>query len=193
MGRTLLRPLGQAAFLMILAIWLACGCAPAFAANSVDTGQLPDGSFIYEVKIGDLMADSTYYDNQTVQVSGEVVGDRIREESGTDYCWITLAAPQSETSGSVEVLVTNELADQITTYGHYGTTGSTVRVMGTFHANCSAHDGLEDIHATDLTVESAGSSTPDVLNTSELAASLLFAALGLVALFAYQRYRARSR
>lgn len=177
---------------------LAAVCAlasplPAQASNSVSTGQLPDGSFIYEVEIADLTADETYYDNQSVQVTGEVVGDRIREENGSDYCWITLTALHGEDSASVQVLVTNAQADAIDSYGRYGVTGSKVRVMGTFHANCAAHEGLEDIHASSLTVVDRGSSSQDEFNASDLLASGLLVILGVVLFLGYRQYRARSR
>lgn len=180
----------------VMALACACllSCTPqAYASNSVSTSQLPDGSFIYEAEIADLTSDETYYDNQSVQVTGEVVGDRIREESGSDYCWITLSALHGEASASVQVLVTNAQADAIDSYGRYGVTGSKVRVMGTFHANCSSHEGLEDIHASSLTVVDQGSSSKEELDPSGLLASGLLVVLGMLMFFGYRRYRARSR
>lgn len=188
----------QALRALACAMALACACMlacvpQAHASNSVSTGQLPDGSFIYEAEIADLTSDETYYDNQSVQVTGEVVGDRIREESGSDYCWITLTALHGEDSASVQVLVTNAQADAIDSYGRYGVTGSKVRVMGTFHANCPSHEGLEDIHASSLTVVDRGSSSKDEFDPSGLLASGLLVVLGLLMLLGYRRYRARSR
>ena len=46
--------------------------------NAVNTQQLPDSSFIYDTSIVDLSGADAYYDNQTVQVTGEVIGDSIR-------------------------------------------------------------------------------------------------------------------
>jgi hypothetical protein len=178
---------------ILIALGFAFGTAPAFADNEVNTGQLPDGSFIYEAKISDLSANSTYYDNQTVQVTGEVVGDRIREEGDSSRCWITLSALWGEDAGTVQVLVSNTQADLIDSYGRYGVTGSKVRVMGTFHANCGSHEGLEDIHASDLSEETAGQSSPDELNMHKLVGALTLVAAGAVLLLLYRNYRARSR
>ena len=50
---------------------------PAEGDNAVNVTQLPDSSFIYDTSITDLSTADTYYDKQTVQVTGEVVGDRI--------------------------------------------------------------------------------------------------------------------
>lgn len=193
LGRSLPQSAALAlAFAFAAALCFAFGTV-AFADNEVNTGQLPDGSFIYEAKIADLSANSTYYDNQTVQVTGEVVGDRIREESDGSRCWITLSALRGENAGTVQVLVTKTQADLIDSYGRYGVTGSKVRVMGTFHANCGSHEGLEDIHASDLSVEDAGQSSPDVLDGSKLAGAVALVAAGLALLLLYRRYRARSR
>ena len=38
--------------------------------NEVDVSQLPDSSFIYDTSIIDLSTADSYYDEQTVQVSG---------------------------------------------------------------------------------------------------------------------------
>lgn len=183
-------------------IWAVClavvlcfaACEPAFAEkNDVDTGQLPDGSFIYEAKIADLSANNTYYDKQTVQITGEVVGDRINDESNSSYCWITVSAPSDEDAGSIQVLVSKSQADLIDTYGRYGVTGSTVRIMGTFHANCASDEGLEDIHATDLVVVEPGRQSSDSLDVDKLVGGALLVVLGAGLYFAYHRFRARAR
>lgn len=105
----------HAAGRLLLAI--ACACllalpvslafpapAPAWAAddqqaegdNAVNPQQLPDSSFIYDTSIADLSSADTYYDEQTVQVTGEVIGDWIKGDTDDDrHCWITLAAMES--------------------------------------------------------------------------------------------------
>ena len=65
--------------------------------------------------------------------------------------------------------------------------------MGTFHANCAAHEGLEDIHATSLTVVDQGSSSQDAFDPSDLLASSLLVVLGVLLFLGYRQYRARSR
>ena len=80
---------------------LTPGCAGAFSAvayadepaegdNAVNTQQLPDSSFIYDTSIGDLARADSYFDNQTVQVVGEAVGDAIRSGLDGRHRWITL-------------------------------------------------------------------------------------------------------
>ena len=65
-------------FVSILLAALLLAAAPALAKdkdNQVDTGLLPDSSFIYETSIYALQTSDTYYEGQTVQITGEVVGD----------------------------------------------------------------------------------------------------------------------
>ena len=45
--------------------------------NSIDDGQTSDNSFLYDASIADLAGADSYYDKQTVQVTGEVVGEAI--------------------------------------------------------------------------------------------------------------------
>ena len=59
-------------------------------SNRVYVNQLSDSSFLYDTSIADLSQADSYYEGQTVLVKGEVVGDRINDESNGDYCWITL-------------------------------------------------------------------------------------------------------
>ena len=80
-------PIAFVRFVAVLAVLLAAVFAlpaaahadePAEGDNAVNTQQLPDSSFIYDTSIVDLSGADAYYDNQTVQVTGEVIGDSIR-------------------------------------------------------------------------------------------------------------------
>ena len=79
-------PIAFVRFVAVLAVLLAAVFAlpaaahadePAEGDNAVNTQQLPDSSFIYDTSIVDLSGAGAYYDNQTVQVTGEVIGDSI--------------------------------------------------------------------------------------------------------------------
>ena len=131
---------------------------PAEGDNAVNVTQLPDSSFIYDTSITDLSTADTYYDKQTVQVTGEVVGDRITAGDGR-HCWLQLASPSD--SSTVSVYVTNESADKVDTYGAYDRKGTTLQVRGTFNLACPDHDGVSDLHAQVVTVTEKGKATPD--------------------------------
>ena len=157
---------------------------PAFAKddeNAVETGLIPDSSFIYETSIYDLQNSDTYYEGQTVQVTGEVVGDLIVAEGEEGRKWISVDSLAGEPAASVQVYVSDEQAALIDTFGRYERTGTTVSVTGRFHLVCDQHDGLSDIHATSLSVVRQGSRhhTNFSLEPFVPALVLVFAGLGL--------------
>ena len=92
--------------------------------NLVNPQQRPDSSFIYDTSIAALGNADAYYDNQTVQVVGEAIGDSIREGLDNRHRWITLAANEKDSTATVSVLMTVEQAAKIDTFGKYGTTGT---------------------------------------------------------------------
>ena len=74
--------------------------------NLVNPQQRPDSSFIYDTSIAALGNADAYYDNQTVQVVGEAIGDSIREGLDNRHRWITLAANEKDSTATVSVLMT---------------------------------------------------------------------------------------
>ena len=129
--------------------------------NYVDERQIPNGSFLYETSIETLASADVFYDNATVVVTGEVVGDRRRGLVGTNSSWITLYSLPTNTAEhyapvSVEVYVSDSLTETIDSYGAYNTKGTCAQVNGTFHLACSEHEGISDIHADSLSIVEKG-------------------------------------
>ena len=144
-------PIAFVRFVAVLAVLLAAVFAlpaaahadePAEGDNAVNTQQLPDSSFIYDTSIVDLSGADAYYDNQTVQVTGEVIGDSIRAGVSGRHRWITLSSQGD--SATISVYMSNESASKIDTFGEYGTTGTILQVRGTFHLVCADHEGQSD-------------------------------------------------
>lgn len=159
------------------------GAAPAWAAqgddssgNQVYVGQLSDSSFLYETSIADLAQASAYYEGLNVLVSGEVVGDRVNDETNSDRCWITLQ-DDAESPSTIAVVMDKGQTDAIDTYGRYGQKGTTLQVFGTFHLSCRDHQGMSDIH-----VESASAIEQGEAVVSEVDGRVLMAGIGAVAL-----------
>lgn len=125
-------------------------------ANAIDPQLLPDSSFIYDTSIVDLAHADSYIDNQTVRVTGEVIGDRRTTIGDGENCWITLTDPSPDENSTVEVYMSNEQASRIDTYGAYGRVGTILSVQGTFHLVCPEHEGESDVHAESVTVSSRG-------------------------------------
>ena len=183
----------QRAIALLAAIVLACAMAlPAMAKdieNQVDTGLVPDSSFIYETSIYDLQNSDTYYEGQTVQVTGEVVGDIITAEGEQGRKWITVDSLPEDKAASVQVIVSDEQASLIDTLGRYERTGSTVSVTGTYHLVCDQHDGLSDIHATSFTVLQQGSRHHSNFEFGPFVPALAVVAVGLAFFYLYRRKR----
>lgn len=169
---------------------VAWGDEPADGSNAVDVTQLPDSSFIYDTSITDLSTADSYYDKQTVQVTGEVVGDRIDAGDG-HHCWIQLESPSD--SSTVAVYMTNESAAKIDTYGAYGRKGTTLQVRGTFQLACSTHDGVSDLHAQVVSVTEKGKSTPDEFRIEAFFPGFAAVFIGLAMIVVFYLLRERQR
>ena len=162
---------------------------PAEGDNAVNVTQLPDSSFIYDTSITDLSTADTYYDKQTVQVTGEVVGDRISAGDGR-HCWLQLASPSD--SSTVSVYLTNESADKVDTYGAYDRKGTTLQ-RGTFNLACPDHDGASDLHAQVVTVTEKGKATPDEFDINAFIPGVVTVMIGLAMMVVFYLLRERQR
>lgn len=161
--------------------------------NVVNVNQMPDSSFLYNTDIADLAAAESFHDTQTVQVTGEVVGDHINDELDPNLCWITLQSTKADDYSLVSVLMTNEQAKLIENYGNYNTDGTILQVRGTFYLSCSEHQGLSDIHAKEVTVVKQGSPRKHPVNDAVLWTSCLAVGLGVLSLFTYSFLRERRK
>lgn len=182
--------------LVLTACILMPRCA-AFAEetqdNIVDPTQRADNSFIYDTTIESLFEQAALYEDKTVQIVGEVVGDRIEVNDGTHNCWVMLTSLDEGNSSSISVLLSAEQANQIDHYGHYGVTGTTLQVRGTYHQACGEHEGLPDIHATNSSVLAKGSEHPDKFSVGDFVPGVLAIAIGLALMGALYVARERMR
>ena len=191
----------RALLAVLAAAFCLFACAPALAfadddddeddSNLINPQQRPDSSFIYDSSIVDLSNADSYYDKQTVQITGEAVGDIIDARDG--MVWVTLAEASSSSNASVAVLMTRESASHIDTLGRYGTTGTMLQVRGVFHLACPEDQGLSDVHATSVAVVTKGSHHADEFRPEAFAvgAALTVVGFALMGLFRYLRERQR--
>lgn len=161
-------------------------------ANEVNPQQLPDSSFIYDTSISDLDKADSYMDGQTVQITGEVVGDRIRAELDESHCWITLQAVDGSYA-EMNVFSTLVAADCIDTYGAYGKRGSTIQVRGTFNLSCSEHEGETDLHAEHISLVSKGSTQKDEFDPATFIPGAVLIVVGFVLVVVFYRLRESQR
>ncbi len=169
------------------------GDARASAAdNQLNPQQLPDSSFIYDTSISDLESADAYLDQQTVQVTGEVVGDRIHAELDAGHCWILLQAVDGS-NAAVSVYMSTSAADLIDTYGAYGRTGTVLQVRGTFNLACRDHEGLSDLHADPVSVVSKGFEQLDEFDPAAMVPGVVMMAIGVVLILVFYRMRESRR
>ena len=150
---------------------------------------------MYDTSIMALAGANSSFDNQTVQVVGEAIGDAINADWDGSHKWVTLFARDDKTSqtATVSVFMTSETAARIDTFGAYGKTGTTLQVRGTFHLVCPEHEGLSDLHASHVSIVRKGTVKPDELDPKAFVPGAVCLAVGLLVMFAYYRLRERQR
>lgn len=161
--------------------------------NLVNPQQLPDSSFIYDTSITDLSTADPFYDKQTVQVVGEVVGDSLQPRPHSSRRWITLTTTEAESNASVLVNMSQSDAEKIDAFGKYGVTGTLLQVRGTFNLACSEHEGVTDIHAEHVTVVASSKSDESHFDLVTFAPGVILVIIGLIAMLIYYRMRERRR
>ena len=159
--------------------------------NSIDDGQTSDNSFLYDAAIDDLAGADSYYDKQTVQVTGEVVGEAIAVSGDADHAWVVLRDPG--TGATVTVYMKRSDLRKIDTFGEYGSTGTTLRVRGQFNLACSQHEGESDVHAQVVSAVSAGYQHEDQFDIEDFKPGVAVLAIGVVLSLVFWRMRERSR
>ena len=165
----------------------------ANAENIVDPTQRADNSFIYDTTIEDILAETSLHDGRIVQFVGEAIGDRVLDEASGKYCWVTVESMADGSDANISVYMTVEQAEQIDHFGRYGVTGTTLQIRGTFNQACSNHEGLVDIHATNVGVMARGVEHPDTLNLSNFGFGIFLIIIGAALMAAFYFVRERMR
>lgn len=156
--------------------------------NLMNPQQKPDSSFIYDTSIKALQEADPYLNDQTVQVTGEVVGDRIKAEFDPGFCWIVLQSNDGQYT-EVPVFLDQALTEPIDTYGAYGRKGTTLQVRGTFHLACPDHEGLTDLHADTVNVVSKGYVGERKLDPTAFVPGIALTVAGLIMLLVFRHMR----
>ena len=131
------------------------------------------------ITINDLVEDALSYDEQTVTVEGEAIGEAL--ERG-EYSWVNI----SDGTNAIGVWMPLADAKKINVYGDYHHTGDTLRVTGTFSRDCAEHGGDVDIHSDSVQIVKTGGAVGHPVSGSKKAAAAgLSAAALLAALFCF--------
>ena len=160
--------------------------------NAVNTHQLPDSSFLYDTSVTDLAGANSYFDGQTVQIIGEVIGDILIDSTTDSHVWVTLTSTDSS-DATIVIYLPAASASIIDTLGAYGKTGTVLQVRGTFHLVCPDHQGISDIHVENANVVEPGVTSPDVFSWELLKPGILMLLLAGALLFVFHMLRQRLR
>jgi hypothetical protein len=161
---------------------LAILVAPASAAGVTIPKNNPSS--------GQLVEKPKEFNGTTVTFTGEAIGEVMVRG---DYAWIHLnddaymeknveeGAKLGGYNSGMAVWIPTPLTKTVDTYGDYKHEGSIVTIVGTFNAACKQHGGDMDIHATALTLVSAGHVVDDPIASWKvlLAVALVAIAAGL--------------
>lgn len=104
------------------------------------------------VPISELVNNAGKWNNQSVELTGEAIGDMMRRG---DNAWLNV----SQDNTVLGLWGRRELFIPVTQLGDYGHRGDTIRALGEFHLACPEHGGDMDVHITRLEVIEPGTKT----------------------------------
>ena len=121
------------------------------------------------VPVRDLFEKDEVYEGQKVTITGEVIGDIMRDGRTT---WVNI----NDGDFLIGVAIFDEsLLAKIKKTGRYRVQGDMVRISGVYHIHCGEHLGERDIHVETLDILSEGYELEDSLNIYEVVISLILA------------------
>ena len=129
----------------------AVGTTPAAGTEAVSgsqaavqTQQPQAAASEHETSIAGLCCADQSLDGSMVAFEGEAVGDIIK--AGGPMRWLAITADEA----TISVYCTADQASQAGRLGRYGQIGDRLRVVGIYNIACTEHQGLPDVHATDI-------------------------------------------
>lgn len=103
----------------------------------------------YAVSLDDIVADPQTYNNKSVVVNGEAIGEALKDKGGV---WVNISS--DNTSFGV-FFDEGKTIESINYWGDYKKTGDWLRIAGIFNENCPVHQ-ISDIHAGKLSIVRKG-------------------------------------
>lgn len=140
------------------------------------------------LRLNDLVEDAADWNNQTVVISAEAIGEPLERAEGT---WINV----SNGSNAMGIWMSIEEAQRITVFGQYETLGDQLLITGQFHRACPEHGGEADIHLITMSITSPGEQmkTPVSFTKGLSAMGMFLFAAALSVYYLSLRIRKRSR
>lgn len=101
------------------------------------------------LKIKDLLDNPSLYNNKSIALEGEVIGEVL--ERG-NYSWVNV----SDNTGAIGLWLTKKDSLIIKNFGSYKSTGDILKVTGIYNESCIQHDGDTDIHVSTIVIAAPG-------------------------------------
>lgn len=186
-----------------IALAIACVLAPgSFAdpigdaglgAGALGMGQLSDRyesinelgnsltneeSVVIATRVGVLASGNRALNDSDVSFEGEAVNDILN--AGDGYKWLNV---RGTSNADISVYADDELAKLVVNVGDYHTTGTNIKVTGTYHIACPEHEGELDVHASSVEVIDAGGPITHLIAPGRIGTAFVLCAIA-IALFA---------
>ncbi len=134
--------------------------------------QLAISAQALTVSCNQLVNNAPAFDNQKVEVIGEVIGDVMVRG---DYAWINI----SDGIRSIGIWTDKSMVKDIQFIGDYNNIGDRVKVTGIFHRACPVHGGDLDVHAETVTLSESGYKVEHPIDGWKLSLALILLGLTL--------------
>lgn len=133
--------------------------------------------------VGLSQADPTL-DGQSVQFSGEAIGETLRASGETR--WVNVL----DNGTAIGVVAPTSMLQSIDGFGDWSQVGTRIEVTGVFNVACDEHGGDLDVHATEIRVLAPAREIPRPISTWKIFVSvaILAAFAALVARLRYVRH-----
>lgn len=160
-----------------LVLWIT-GPVAAASSEPVSAAAATVSASTDPVSINDLVGHSSEYNNQTITIRGEAIGERLERQDG---CWVNI----SDGTNAIGIWATQNDAARIAVYGDYKHTGDTVTVTGVFYDSCRVHGGEPDVHASSLIVDNAGAKRSESISVEKIISAVCIVSAALILFIIY--------
>lgn len=143
------------------------------------------GAEVMPTDLSKLIEAPQRYDQQTVTIQGEVIGDVLHRRK---HVWLNV----NSNGTAMGIWTPEQLARQIKNIGDYDHRGDTVRLSGLFNRACPIHGGDMDIHADSIGIIAYGERIIRPIPGWELLVTVLLSLIGAV-LFVFDLRRRRQK
>lgn len=134
------------------------------------------------VSLNDLIERYKQYNNKTVVVTGEVIGEQMKRG---EYSWINI----NDGTNAMGIWVKNDLAESIKIFGTYKNKGDIIQVKGVFHINCIEHGGDIDIHVDDLSIMERGYNISHPIQSNKKVTASVLTIISMILIFLYYKVK----